>query len=190
MEIKTAKTERQEADEALAEAKAMRATEKAKFLKTSEEQRATIVWALAERFASLRDDRKDKKDEGKGTWHVHHFFLLTTSALSSLAVEMTVESFFSTLINEESIEQAVKALSQGMAWTLRGSFPHRFRWSMFLECRYFSLAYFSRVLPVGKTAKKKGSISQIDGMLILAMNLPFLDDFVRKFIPEFWPGHG
>ena len=68
MEIKTAKTERQEADEALAEAKAMRATEKAKFLKTSEEQRATIVWALAERFASLRGlIEKIKKDEGKGT---------------------------------------------------------------------------------------------------------------------------
>ena len=46
MEIETAKTERQEAEEALAEAKAMRATEKAKFLKTSEEQRATVVWAL------------------------------------------------------------------------------------------------------------------------------------------------
>ena len=46
MEIETAKTERQEAEEALAEAKAMRATEKAKFLKRSEEQRATIVWAL------------------------------------------------------------------------------------------------------------------------------------------------
>lgn len=73
MEIKTAKTERQEADEALAEAKAMRATEKAKFLKTSEEQRATIVWALAERFASLRDDRKEKKDERKGTTFLHFF---------------------------------------------------------------------------------------------------------------------
>ena len=96
MEIKTAKTERQEADEALAEAKAMRATEKAKFLKTSEEQRATIVWALAERFASLRADRKEKKDEGKGTTCTL-FFLLTSSALSSLAVELTVESFFRTL---------------------------------------------------------------------------------------------
>lgn len=74
MEIKTAKTERQEADEALAEAKAMRATEKAKFLKTSEEQRATIVWALAERFASLRDDRKERKDERKGTTFLHFFF--------------------------------------------------------------------------------------------------------------------
>lgn len=49
----------------------------------------------------------------------------------------------------------MKALSQGMAWTLRGSFPHRFRWSMFLECRYFYLAYFSRILPVEKTEKKR-----------------------------------
>ena len=93
MEIKTAKTERQEADEALAEAKAMRATEKAKFLKTSEEQRATIVWALAESFASLRGLIEKIKKTKEKVPHVH-FFLLTTSALSSLAVEMTLNLFF------------------------------------------------------------------------------------------------
>lgn len=116
---------------------------------------------------------------------MYTFFLLTSSALSSLAVELTVESFFCTLINEESIEQAVKALSQGMAWTLRGSFSPPISAVDVFGMPIFFFAYFSRESYRLKKLKKKGSISQIDGMQILAMNLPFLDDFVRKLFLEF-----